>query len=211
MSKKEETVQDRAHAFVHAVFKNNRKEIFPFLKIFFEKSCRSSKEILKLSDEQAKSVISFAEFFSKELAGSYQLPEVKGEMHRHFLWNSTKDELRVLLLMRKERDIKQISRILKISSEWVREIQMEMLSKGAAMGNFTHIESMMFNYARDPEYQHDLAASYNSNLERFMNQLRFYRNTWDRDTCLHITAYYAREMLAKTLLGGNYEPQELAI
>lgn len=210
---KELSIQETAHKRLHSLFKNDRKKMFPFLKIALGRNVRSSKELLTLSEEEAKGFLKLLNFFVKELDDSYQLNEVKGEMHRNFLWScSDKEQLRILYFMRKGKETGDIARLLKVSNVWVSELQFRMLAQGAALGKFSHIEPFTERYSReDADARESLQKTYSENLDLFAAKLSYAKSTWDRRLCFHLAAYYAREMLAKKMFGGNYENEELAL
>ena len=199
------TIQEFLDKEVHALFKNDRKKIFPFLKIALGRTVRSSKEIASLSDKEAMAVWELLRFFVSELDKSYGFGDVKGGMHRHFLWSATRLQLQILYLMRNSR--KSPSKILRVDPQWVIEKQYNMLAHGAALGQFSHIESYTLSYCENQ--RHLLAELYCSDLEQFAARIRFCRKNFSSSTCLIIAAYYSREMLAKTMFGGNFEQKDL--
>ena len=207
----EPTVQERLHEKLHAVFENNRKKMFPFLKMAMGNAARTTKVVLEFDDAQARRVLALLNFFVKELRNADKYGEVKGKLHRHFLWQASREELRILFLMRSEKGAGAISRLLKVSLDWVYKIQYEMLAKGAALGKFSHIEEMVANYAQDDNIKSVLAVSYDENLDLFAAKFSFAKKSFPLMQCQHLVAYYAREMLAKVLFGGNLRRDELAI
>ena len=212
MAAKELSIQKQLNKRIHVVFKDDRKKIFPFLKIALGRSVRSSKEVAKLKDQDAANIMHLLNFFIKELDDSYSLSEVKSEMHRHYLWNSTKEQLRILCLMRKNRSGGCIARMLEVSYEWVSKIQFQMLAQGAYLGQFTHIESTIERFVReDADIRTSLKVAYCEDLELFAAKLSYRHTRMDRQQCFHLAAYYAREMIAKMLFGGNFEARELAV
>ena len=48
MAAKELSIKEQLNKRIHVVFKDDRKKIFPFLKIAFGRPVRSSKEVVKL-------------------------------------------------------------------------------------------------------------------------------------------------------------------
>ena len=209
---KKVSVQETLHERLHVIFKNDRKKIFPFLKIAMGKTSRTSKEVLKLSSEEAAKVLSFLNFFISELDRSYELGEVKGEMHRNFLWGSNKDELRVLLLMRRGMSSGEISKKLEMSLDWIYEIQYGMLARGAALGKFTRCEEMFSKRVKeDLSIREKLESAYDEDFMRCAARFSFRVHHLERRTCFGMVGYYMREQMAKTLFGGNFSKEELAI
>ena len=209
----QESIQEKAHKRLHAVFKNDRKKMFPFLKIALESPARSTKVLLELDDAAAKQFLALLNFFVKELDDSYKFGEVVGEMHRHFLWSkANKEDLRILFFMRRGFGAGDIARKMEVAPSWVSQIQYRMLAEGAALGKFTHIEAMTSEYVSgDADIRKLLSGAYDENFERFAAKVSYKRKNLDRGHCLHLAAYYAREMVAKTLFGGNFEQTELAL
>lgn len=204
-----ETVQDKLHKRLHFVFKNNRKEIFPFLKIAMERSVRSSKEVYTLSVQEAAEVMNLLGFFVGELTFSDLLDAQEGEMHRHFLWHSTREQLRVLRLTRKGYRSGEIARLLQVSQDWVARMQYTMLAAGASLGRFSPIESYAEKFAReDADIRKAMSASYCADIELFVARFAYKEPRLELHTCYRLCAYYAREVLAKEMFGK--EEKELA-
>ena len=206
-----ETIQQRLHERLHAVFNNDRKKMFPFLKMATGKAVRSTKVVLEMDDAETRQLLALLNFFVKELSDADQYGEVKGTMHHHFLWGASREELRILCLMRHGKSSGTISRLLKVSLDWVNKIQYEMLAKGACLGKFSHIEEMVASYVQDGEMRNALAVSYDDNLDIFAAKLSYRKKHFSVLQGQHLAAYYAREMLAKTLFGSDFRPAELAI
>ena len=206
-----QTVQERLHEKLHAVFDNDRKKMFPFLKMATGETARSTKVVLEMDDDEARQVLSLLSFFVKELNDAEEYGEVKCKMHRHFLWKASREELRILLLMRHGKGSGAISRKLKVSIDWVYKLQYDMLAKGANLGKFSHIEEMIASYIKEDDIHDALALSYDKNLDLFAAKFLFTKKSFSLRQGQHMAAYYAREMLAKIMFGGDIRPAELAI
>lgn len=199
-----ESVQDKLHERLHFVFKNNRKEIFPFLKIALGHPVRSSKDVYALSVKEAAEVMNLLSFFVGELTYADSLDEQEGEMHRHFLWHATREQLRVLCFTRKGYRSGKIARLLKLSREWVDRTQYGMLASGAFLGKFSPIESYAEKYAlKDADTRKALAQCYMEDFELFAARFSYEEPRFDLHTCMHLCAYFAREMRRKEMFGAG--------
>ena len=75
-----------------------------------------------------------------------------------------------------------------------------MLSRGAVLGQFSHVEDWIQKTVRDEDIWKELSATYDENLDLFAARFAFQRKM-SLVQGIHLAAYYARDMLAKQILG----------
>ena len=81
--------------------------------------------------------------------------------------------------MRKNRSGGYIARLMKVSYEWVANIQFQMLAQGAYLGQFTHIESTIERFVReDADIRTSLKAAYCEDFELFAAKLTTGMPAW---------------------------------